>query len=858
MVTHTPPLAELLMNPLLLMLACQVWEAALKNNEPVPAFSRRCDLYQRCIPRFRRRWIERMRVKGREPTKSAQEAFMPFVEAVAWELWHRGPRRSVFPGSEITGMIESIPKPRALEGRADLFEDICESGILIKAGPQEVEAPYLFLHRTLLEFLAASHVARKSEDQMVRLDSVREIIDYFGNPNAHVMLSMLVGKLKNPAPLLKEIVAWAEQQLELPRERLPLEAPVLAELLVDCLFECDGSTLDREKREKAWELITRGLDRRQLAKRKEGGEWATLVDWSLIYRAMRAVEIHEGPTHRAKEVLELFEDLHHAQLLKRGVLPAGAVSDVDRRLIAGLKSGCSVVRWASIWATTALVAKGRGEIRTVFGRLVGERLQHDPSPHVRCIAARALAEMEHPDALALLGSALDGECRMTAVGAAIGLSRLMTHESLSRLETKVESMLTEAPSGSRDPLLVAVIGALEAAVDRASKSDDTSTLRELLNDEALANIFMRALRYPLPRVKGTAASALGKMRWKAAWEPLKELVEIPDDGAADTRSMRSCACYGCDQLTGVIGEARLEEADRLFRGRLGDRQEMPRVRRPAASGMVKLLRQGYRSAGLVNDLLQAAQDTDHIVAKNSLLALVQIKQEEVLEFIILLLRQFDVAHKILVCVNVRENPKKTGILLTQWLLTNDMHPNVLASALDAVGEAYRKASAWRRREPPDFISDLELLSSLANRAIDLSTHEMPNVVASSLIALQVFAGMDPFRSQGLLFSLREEMVARARALLDHKDPRVQASACGAISILGTQEDHKKLAELKKQSPSRKVRESADAHQLECESQLHEGDRKLWTTFHPEKGQRFFCDECRAEFATQKKEKSHPR
>jgi len=39
--------------------------------------------------------------------------------------------------------------------------------------------------------------------------------------------------------------------------------------------------------------------------------------------------------------------------------------------------------------------------------------------------------------------------------------------------------------------------------------------------------------------------------------------------------------------------------------------------------------------------------------------------------------------------------------------------------------------------------------------------------------------------------------------------------------------------------------------LECQSPLHVGERKVWTTFHPRKGQVFYCDECRKKFAEQK-------
>jgi cold shock CspA family protein len=45
----------------------------------------------------------------------------------------------------------------------------------------------------------------------------------------------------------------------------------------------------------------------------------------------------------------------------------------------------------------------------------------------------------------------------------------------------------------------------------------------------------------------------------------------------------------------------------------------------------------------------------------------------------------------------------------------------------------------------------------------------------------------------------------------------------------------------------------EPHELQCESPAHQGDRHVWTTFHPRKGQKFYCDDCRTEFAKQKQE-----
>jgi cold shock CspA family protein len=45
----------------------------------------------------------------------------------------------------------------------------------------------------------------------------------------------------------------------------------------------------------------------------------------------------------------------------------------------------------------------------------------------------------------------------------------------------------------------------------------------------------------------------------------------------------------------------------------------------------------------------------------------------------------------------------------------------------------------------------------------------------------------------------------------------------------------------------------EAHQRECESPSHVGDRWVWTTFHPRKRQKFYCDACRAQFVREKQE-----
>lgn len=43
----------------------------------------------------------------------------------------------------------------------------------------------------------------------------------------------------------------------------------------------------------------------------------------------------------------------------------------------------------------------------------------------------------------------------------------------------------------------------------------------------------------------------------------------------------------------------------------------------------------------------------------------------------------------------------------------------------------------------------------------------------------------------------------------------------------------------------------ERHQLECQSPLHKGDKRVWTVYRQRKGRPFYCDECKRKFADQK-------
>jgi glycosyltransferase involved in cell wall biosynthesis len=306
-INRTPPLAEVFANPLLLMLACSLWEQALRGGNLMPRFFRRRDLFENFRGSLYRRWIERLTQRGSPPTNILSEAFADFVVSFAWNLWRGDPRKTTFSRAEVIKIIESVAKPQELQRRPDLLADLCEAGILTKSNLYDNDAPYLFLHRSILEYLAACHIGHNA-NQAVALTR-----PYFNNPDSGNVLWMLAGILKDPNDLLGDLVNWAETQLvKSGTEISSMQSPILADLITNCFFEARTHDLPSSLRQRGWEIITRGLDRKQRRQRRERGEWMTIADWSLIFRALTAVETHEGPRSYGGRVLDLIRDIRSA------------------------------------------------------------------------------------------------------------------------------------------------------------------------------------------------------------------------------------------------------------------------------------------------------------------------------------------------------------------------------------------------------------------------------------------------------------------------------------------------------------------------------------------------------------------
>jgi len=800
LISQTPPLEDLLLNPLFCMLACKVWEQSWENAGHTtfePTFSNRCELYQGFLSRFRIRWVERMERLGKEPSQSENDAFLPFAEHLAWQLWNRDSRRSTFTQTELNEVIDDVRTP-ALANRENLLRDICEAGMMTRTSAEDSEASYLFLHRTILEFLAACYLAR-NVDSASNPHSANSFRSHIDNPNARGVLWMVSGRLKHPGPLLKQIVSWARQVLESSKSvSIDTQSPAIACLLVDCLFESRVGALDTETRKTVWDLICRGLDRLQRRRRKD--QWRELADWSLVYRAFYAVKKHEGAVSRSELILKLLNDIRSSQMQKGGVLPQNILKDFIVRIRSGYGSSCSIVRWMSVWITARLFETGRATVATECNDHLVELLQNDGCQHVRSIICRSLARVQHPRAFAILKECLNGSDLTISSAAAIGLEHLMTDESIDALKAKARSVLTEELSDVRNPLPVALIGALEGFVSATHIGTQSS-------DHELIGIFMDALEYPMPLTRASAASALGKMAWKGAWPNLRRLVEEPDDGRDDIRILRGSAAFACSKLCKVIDVSEFINASEFLQERLRDENEIPQVRRPAADGLQVLARRGHFSESLRRDLLQGTRHSDTAIATCCILALMRFQEKRILEDISLVIQEFDRQNRKVFCEVVRDEPTKLGMILLLWLLENDSRPDVITTALSAVGQACMKALNWRKDGSPNYVDDPQLLTSLIECCLTLLQNEIRQIVSTSVASLGELCQL--FEDRWVLDDpIKERVQLQARELLQCSDPRIQAGASRLLAFVGNQSDIATLIEWGNHAQSKKLRESA--------------------------------------------------
>jgi len=170
------------------------------------------------------------------------------------------------------------------------------------------------------------------------------------------------------------------------------------------------------------------------------------------------------------------------------------------------------------------------------------------------------------------------------------------------------------------------------------------------------------------------------------------------------------------------------------------------------------------------------------------------------------------------------------------MLKEEYHYEVEAYPINFIGRRLRKAD----RDPADAFEPKEKCVDICLAAYMLFYAAVPHAydIAIAVIGDQDFKPvLQHVRRLGKRVAIAS---IRGSCAPDYADPRDEARVKDFDIIWLNDLLHK--LELK-----------YERHILLCESPIHRGNREVWTTFHPRKGQRFFCDACRSEFLTQKQD-----
>jgi hypothetical protein len=222
--------------PLLLSFICLVSFEHGNSTTILP--TRRAELYKEVLSRLLKgEW----RSGEREPDRGVPrlpnttrddrvEAKRRVLQEVAWHFAaHEDQFRDYMPRDELREQILNCSETELLKGKMKLLKDTSlparmapeepdgkkrfewdlleelsdEDGILIHAGdPEDSEVPYMFLHRSLHEYLVARYLSEQKKDMW--LPHVRQ--HFWFDPDWEEVIVLLAGVLNDPTPLLSALL----------------------------------------------------------------------------------------------------------------------------------------------------------------------------------------------------------------------------------------------------------------------------------------------------------------------------------------------------------------------------------------------------------------------------------------------------------------------------------------------------------------------------------------------------------------------------------------------------------------------------------------------------------------------------
>jgi HEAT repeat protein len=210
LLTKNPPMRGLARIPLILTLMCR---AFLEKKLRFP--TRRVDLYERCLLGLLRDWKEEK--ERREISDAEIEGQLDLLADAALALFEKNSNQF-----RVVELARELSRVACGKDRESLIAGWKRDGLVVRSG-QDRDAPYVFLHRTFHEYLAARGLARRG------WVAIRDLMDRKAwLPSWQETIVMLAGLLDDGVPLL-ELLA-DEQRDDLFRHRLALAARALAEV----------------------------------------------------------------------------------------------------------------------------------------------------------------------------------------------------------------------------------------------------------------------------------------------------------------------------------------------------------------------------------------------------------------------------------------------------------------------------------------------------------------------------------------------------------------------------------------------------------------------------------------------------
>ena len=340
--------------PLLLSFICSVFEQDEVFPTPLP----RAKLYKKMLDKLLKaswRNEDQDEQKAREITTTAK---MAVLEEVAWDF-----------ASGKDGWTDLMPPKRLrniLKDDTMLVALSEHAGVLVRAGepsPNESlqEVPYLFLHRTLHEYLVAYHLSQEPFERCFDLIQPHLWFD----PDWEIVLPLLAGLLEEPSKLLRFLV----------EERYDAFHMMLL-LAGRCLVEVDRSTVEQEIVERIFKRLRRLLFSISHRDRVQAFQiLRQLEDEQLTKTLLKTLSSRSWKTRY--EALEMLEMLGDPSSVK-GLLPALRTKNVD--------FCCKIA---------SVLGKLRGT-DAIDGLLI---LLRHKNENVRYVAIKQLQELGGPDAI---------------------------------------------------------------------------------------------------------------------------------------------------------------------------------------------------------------------------------------------------------------------------------------------------------------------------------------------------------------------------------------------------------------------------------------------------------------------------